>query len=340
MTWMTWRQFRAQAVAAAAILAVLAIALAITGSALAADASRAGLPACQANCGAVASAFLSQIKAGVFPALFYAGIVLMYLAPGLIGIFWGAPLIAREFEAGTSRLGWSQSVTRTRWTLTKLALIGLAAMAAAGLLSLMVTWWASPINDALQYSSSGISVNVTRMEPIVFGARGVVPLGYAALAFVLGVTVGVLIRRTVAAMAITLAAFVAVQVLVPILVRPHLLAPEQATRPLNPAINEMIITSTGQMTLIGPASVPGGWVLTDQTITPAGRVFTGPATSACAGQDFQACSHWIAGQHLRQLITYQPASRFWPLQWIETAMYMVLAIALGGICVWQVRRRV
>ena len=35
---------------------------------------------------------------------------------------------------------------------------------------------------------------LTRFSPVVFGARGIVPVGYAAFAFVLGVTAGVLVR--------------------------------------------------------------------------------------------------------------------------------------------------
>ena len=57
----------------------------------------------------------------------------------------------------------------------------------------------------------------------MFDARGIVPIGYAAFAFALGVTVGMLVRRTVPAMAITLAVFVAVQVAMPLLVRAHLM---------------------------------------------------------------------------------------------------------------------
>ena len=49
------------------------------------------------------------------------------LVPALIGIFWGAPLVARELEAGTFRLAWTQSVTRTRWLAVKIAVVGLAA---------------------------------------------------------------------------------------------------------------------------------------------------------------------------------------------------------------------
>ena len=72
--------------------------------------------------------------------------VLVIVVPGIIGIFWGAPLVARELETGTFRLAWTQSVTRTRWLAVKLAVVGLASMAVAGLLSLMVTWWASPLD--------------------------------------------------------------------------------------------------------------------------------------------------------------------------------------------------
>ena len=56
----------------------------------------------------------------------------MLALPALIGLFWGAPLIARELEAGTHRLVWNQSVTRGRWLAVKLGLIGLAAAAATG----------------------------------------------------------------------------------------------------------------------------------------------------------------------------------------------------------------
>ena len=108
----------------------------------------------------------------------------MIVVPGVIGVFWGAPLVARELETGTYRLAWTQSVTRARWIAVKLGVVGLASMAAAGLLSLMVTWWSSPIDR----------VNMTLYTS--FDQRGIVPIGYAAFAFALGVLAGVLIRRT------------------------------------------------------------------------------------------------------------------------------------------------
>jgi hypothetical protein len=41
------------------------------------------------------------------------------LVPILVGMFLGAPLVAREVERGTFRLIWTQSVTQLRWLLVK-----------------------------------------------------------------------------------------------------------------------------------------------------------------------------------------------------------------------------
>ena len=57
-----------------------------------------------------------------------------------------------------------------------------------------------------------------------------------------------------------------------------------------------------------------------------------PATMAA----LQRC---IDSFHLRNVVTYQPASRYWPLQWSEAAIFVALAIAAGAACVWLVRRR-
>jgi len=48
---------------------------------------------------------------------------------------------------------------------------------------------------------------------------------------------------------------------------------------------------------------------------------------------------YIATLHLRQPVTYQPASRYWAFQWYETAIFLGLAVILAGICFWQIRRR-
>ena len=144
------------------------------------------------------------------PTLYLLGALALLAVPFVVGMFWGAPMIARELEAGTHRLVWNQT-TRTRWLAVKLGLTGLAAMAAAGLLSLAVTWWSSPIDKAIADASGtgaapgpGLLI-FPRLSPEMFDSRGIVPLGYAAFAFVLGVTTGVVLRRVLPAMAIVLA---------------------------------------------------------------------------------------------------------------------------------------
>jgi hypothetical protein len=44
-----------------------------------------------------------------------------------------------------------------------------------------------------------------------------------------------------------------------------------------------------------------------------------------------ACRHGLHG--------YEPASRFWALQWVETRIFLALALALAGYCLcWLIRR--
>jgi hypothetical protein len=224
MIWMTWRQSRAQAVTAIAALAAFALLLAVTGPHLAGLYRASGISACHgARCGLLASGFLNRL-AGVDPVVYTLGIAAIVGVPAVIGIFWGAPLIARELETGTFRLAWTQSITRTRWLAAKLALTGAAAMAVAQGLSLMFGWWAAPIGQAARLAvSSTFPLGMGPFSLLAFDAHGLAPLGYAAFAFALGVASGVVLRRTIPAMAITLAIFAAIQVVMPLGIRPAFL---------------------------------------------------------------------------------------------------------------------
>jgi hypothetical protein len=39
------------------------------------------------------------------------------------------------------------------------------------------------------------------------------------------------------------------------------------------------------------------------------------------------------------MIAYQPASRFWVLQWYETGIFLAAALALAGFCFWWIQSR-
>jgi hypothetical protein len=331
MTWVAWRQFRFPAAVVAAAGAVLAAALLAVG-----------LPDATLE---LFAADRAQIRA------YSAATITMMLLPAVIGMFWGAPLVARELEAGTHRLVWNQSVTRTRWLATKLALTGGAAAVLSGALGLLLTWWADPIMAAQRagQEAQGIA-GVSRMDPPLFIAHGIVPAGYAVFAFALGVAAGTLIRRTVPAMAVTAALFALVQFAVPPFVRSH----------LGPTTREVAVTpeNFGGLLMDGPdgpivdlhirTAEPGAWMIANETRGPAGETAIPDFVAGCVRPDPErmrplvdaACLQRFADLGWRQHVVFQPASRYWTLQAIELAGFLALSGALFALTFLWVRRRV
>ncbi|QYC42222.1 ABC-2 family transporter protein [Nonomuraea coxensis DSM 45129] len=345
MIWLTWRQFRGSAGMTAALLVVLAVVLALTGPGLASDYA-AGIAACTQDdsCDRFYDRFF-----GGHETSFMALTLVVLLLPALVGLFWGAPLVARELEAGTHLMVWNQGITRGRWLAVKLGLMGVAAVAVAGLCGLMVTWWSGPLDRSA-------SENLALMAPLVFGARGITPMGYAAFTFVLGVTVGMLVRRTLPAMALTLAVFAAFQLAMPLLVRPHLMPPVTAAFELGQTNVDGIGVNRdrgGYVEIRLKSAVPGhagAWVLSADLVDAAGRTVgaggegavqisttSGPCAPSAGGGD--GCIAEINRLGYRQQATYQPLERFWPFQWMETGIYALLTLGLSWLCFWWIRRR-
>jgi hypothetical protein len=349
----TWLQFRTQTAVAIGALTVVAVFSAITGPHLV-HLYNTNVATCGAHgdCFTATTLFLRNDTS----LRTWLG-VLAIVVPGIIGIFWGAPLVAHEIEAGTYRLAWTQSVTRTRWLAAKLGVIGLASMATAGLLSLIVTWWASPFDRA----------HMNRFG--TFDQRDVVAIGYAAFAFALGVTAGALIRRTVPAMATTLGVFVFARLAMIHWIRPHLIAPAHASFSLNPATTGFGSSSSilfgGGPDSLQPAAadIPNAWITSTRIVDNAGHGLTtqvlknacpllghggGGAPSgsghsatqvpAAAQTALQDCVAKI-GATYHEVATYQPASRYWTFQWYELAIFLGAALVLAGASIWWVRRR-
>lgn len=313
-------QFRTQSAVALGALAVTAVVLGLTGPHIVHlyDTTVATCGA-DGDCSSATATFLSSYR-----LLQDLGNVVIVLR-AIIGIFWGAPLVAHELETGTHRLVWTQSVTRTRWIAVKLGLVGLASMAVAGLFSLMMTWWSSPFDR--------VSMN----QFPVFSERGIVPIGYAAFAFALGVAVGVIIRRTLPAMATALVGFVVARVAVTIWVRPNLEAPVHLTSALH-MTSGMGFNQTNN----GPISVVGGhagdWVFSDRIVDGAGHAVGGNFLDQGACLQSRGSAACIG--RLREVLVYQPASRYWAFQSYEMAIFLGLAVICGAFCVWWMRRRI
>lgn len=326
MIWLTWRQFRGHALVAAAALAAVTIYLVAIGLQIrrAYDLN----VNCGAGCSLEAARRTLQHSYG---SVLLLGGLLVLVVPALLGAFWGAPLIARELETGTCRLVWNQSVTRTRWLAVKLAFLTLAGVAVAGALSLLFTWAASPYDKLVN----------SRFGPMSFATRNVVPLGYAAFAVVAGITIGMLTRRTVMAMAITLAVFVALQILMPTAIRPHLRPPVQTSVAFSAAAADGIAI-TEQGVAVQQYSIPGAWVLTPNAtvLDAAGNPVSSAVVRQCtsvSGGPGQAMS-CLEAQHLHVDLSYQPADRYWSFQWLEFAVYLVLAGLLAGFAFWRIPR--
>jgi len=343
--WLTWRQFRVPALVVYAALLALALTLALTGGGLA-DAYRDS-----------AATFLDQIGADRFDrTLYVVGVLTTHAVPGVIGAFWGAPMVARELEAGTHRLIWTQGVTRVRWLTTKLGLGMLGAMAAGALVSLAMTWWARPIDQAVAagHEAQGSVFELARIVPEMFGSRGIAPIGYAAFAFALGVAAGAILRRTVPAIAVTLVVYVLIQIVLPNWVRPALVEPERETVAFS-ADNLIGIMGEGPDKPIDRLDISiaaaGSWHLSSETVDASGEIATSvpswvveclpaPPGTETAEPDprVQACFDRLADEGYRQEVTSHPAANYWPLQWRETGVMLLGAGLLSGLAFWRVRR--
>lgn len=324
MTWLTWRQHRAQLYIGAAALAALAVLLLITGLQMAAQ-YRSALTACAAShsCGNLANTLFLGNHTVSFLVILTIGV------PGLLGLFWGAPLVAAELETGTTQFAWMQTITRKRWLAVKTGWVLLAA-AWGGAVSALVTWWSGPDN-ALQLDA----FNANR-----FDIQGIVPVGYALFAVALGIAAGTLLRRTLPAMAVTLAVFIAVRVVIAQVVRPHYMT----------AVTKIYSLATGYiprgsyLQLSRGVLGPNGQAISANT---NGIVIDGvPASAAPAAcQSVMArgnpngTTSCLMARGYHGFITYQPASRYWAFQGIETGIFVILAAALIALTATVLLRR-
>jgi hypothetical protein len=348
MTRFAWLQARTQTLVVTGLLAALAVAAAITGVHLS-HLYNSLVANCSGGCDLATDQYLNHQR-----FLQQALDLVARVVPALIGIFWGTPLISREFETGTHRLVWTQGVTRARWVLTKLCLVGLIATAVSGLLTLTITWWFRDI-DKVSSNQYGL-----------FDRRDIAPIGYAVFAYAVGVLVGAVLKRTVPAMATTLGIFVFVRVAVALWVRPHLLSPLHRTVSLLDAYRFGFAARNGSGPLLDAqgSGPPNSWTLSSHLVNANGQVASAAERIAFVQQNcpaiaqtpmpsgptagkvveradpstFEACRQQAA-QAFHVVVTYEPAGRYWTFQWLETGIFLGLAVAaVAGSYFWVTRR--
>lgn len=305
MTWVAWRQVRTQALVIFGGLALLAVVTVVTGLQIRHMAE-----------GCAATVDCSQLVGITTSGFTWVELLLRGAAlamPVITGMFLGAPLIARELETGTHRMVWTQAVSRSRWLAVKVLVVGVVSVLASGLTSWMATWWFGP-DDSWQ---------MDKFVDSIFSIRDVVPLGYAAFAFAVGVTAGLLMGRVLPAMATTLVTFVAARMLVQLLVRPRFATPLFYAGAFHP----------GPGGSVKDGAIPAGsWVADGQIFDPSGHPVQvlrfGPG-DACVATN--TCLNGYT-----QRVQYQPWTRYWPFQWTETGLFLVLALLLIGFSFWWI----
>jgi len=186
MMWITWRRLRGVFVAAAlTVLATMAWALYIGHHAQQlmseyrhAPCNGGAFPKVDAtHCQKVLYDYFS-VKDGQANFVFALCVLVLVIASVV-----GSVAIAGEFDRGTVRWSWTQSITRRRWWIDVSAV---ALMVIAGLmtpLAITMSWW----EGAVQFSG--------RFDSLTFLIDGWVLVPVAMLATVLAMTLGVFLRR-------------------------------------------------------------------------------------------------------------------------------------------------
>lgn len=338
LAWVTWRQHRAALAGAAAFLGAIAVYLAVTGHHIhqAYDAlAAAGCPGEPATPGAgpltapvacqpLTQAFLSFYGTTQGPVgasgLNAQTVPFMLLAvPVLLGAFVGAPVLARELESGTFRFAWTQGAGRLRLATARLIPLAVLLTAAAYGLSALFSWYFTPF---LRFGNTG------GYPMQVFGNLGTDFAAWALLSFTLAAFLGVLLRRAVAATALSLAVTTVLDVLTMMALRQHLATP---------------VTASGA----GPAG-NGAWVLGNWFTNPSGaRVSVNTVDNlyiqAQGGYHVSVfprlVAEWAAQHYYTQWWSYQPADRWWQLQLTEGAWLLAASLLLITATILLIRRR-
>jgi hypothetical protein len=321
VAWVTWRQHRGALAGAVALLGTLGAYLLYMG--LSIHSAYATVAACHpsgsAKCQHLLQVFNQHYYGSQQGSVMTSGInaqsvpFLLLAVPILLGVFVGAPVLARELESGTFRFAWTQACGRVRWAVVRLGLVAVALTVLAYAFSQLFSWYFSP------FLAEGQS---SKFPMQLFGNLGVDFAAWTLLAFAVAAFLGVVIRRAVAAMAVALAACTVLDVVTMMALRQHYATP---------------LVASG-------ANPPGGssiWLIGQWLTGPGGQRFNQAniPMSVQASPDPDAFTNWLRTAHISQWWSYVPGSDFWRFQFIEGGWLLGGSALLIAAAIWMVRRR-
>jgi len=327
MARVTWLQHRGSLIASGVLFAACALLIGVSG--LGSHAIYARLSRCLAsqrgNCTDLFNSMSAQTT-----RLSLITIVLLVL-PVLVGMFIGAPLLARELESGSFRFAWTQGIGRIRWLVTKMVLLGGTAAAAAALLGFLADWYGGP------FESAGLA---SRWQGGQFNVTVLTLPAWTLCSLAAGTFAGLLIGRVVAAMAAA-AAFAGVLIVLDFM-RLH-----DWFLGIVPGVTRGSPSGTG-LGALNTFAVPGGipgppgsWLVGGWYTGPGGQRLSSTAVNSLVNKLYASKSNnaaqWLARHHDAYWISYQAAGRFWAFQLAEvgillaiTATFVIATIRLTG----------
>jgi hypothetical protein len=323
LAWVTWRQHRLALAGVLAVLGGVGLFMLVNGLAMHHAYTSLRLDTCGKLDGPSCQSQLSAFQQDYARLADQLPHYLMIL-PGLIGVFVGAPLVARELESGTFRFAWTLARSRVQWIVTKLVLLAVVLTAFALAFSALFTWWYGPF-DAItgRMTSSG----AYEISGLVFAAR-------TLFGFTLGALAGLLIRRTVPAMAATAAAWAAVVVPSMVWLRPLIQKPITTIgHPGKGTIASSHVPFNATVVNHWYQDAAGHHVGYDQLFQQA--IVANHRTLPTPDQ-YHA---YLAQHHYTQWVSYQPNTWFWHFQTVEASGYAILAVLLAVATVLLLRRR-
>lgn len=240
---------------------------------------------------------------------FFLGLVEGCLAflPLAVAAFAGAALVGREMENGTAALAWTQSVAPVRWLLAKLTLPSLVLAGGTLSLTLLVRW-----------------VGQREFAPEWFGnnpylATGPTGTAYVLLALLAGAVAGLLLRRTLPALALGVGV-TGVAMFLGAVYRDRLWAP---------------VFRSGAASRDVPKHAH---IIEAGGVMASGERFTYDRCFETYQSSFRL-SDCLQQNDADAYVLFHPASHYWPLQLVETGVLLALTAALTATAFWLLRRR-
>jgi ABC-type transport system involved in multi-copper enzyme maturation permease subunit len=325
MIWLIWRQHRGELLFVSGGVLLVTALLRVVHVLLAHSYAELGIGACDRPATeSCRNAMQSLLTSYTWLSLVVYALLLL---PALLGMFVAAPLVAREFEAGTFRLAWIQSVTRSQWFWAKVIAVSLASALAAVAVTAAVTWSLQPLIRVDELMTLNFMIPMT--FPL-FDVSGTALVATTVLAIAAGTLFGALTGRTVLAMVLTLIVFAGVRIPMNSYLRPNILPPLTLTAPIS--VNNVL-----QMVPLGSWLRGSGFIDQQGNTYEMLAMVAGPCRSAADPAAFARC---VDGLGLRSYVIYTPPDRFWVYQGIESGTYLTLALLLILGAWWHVRSRI